>query len=227
MMKNAKTYLTRIQAAATERELTGIEIAFKQDMSINCDDLGKLCRAAEDKRYTLRNNAETLRLKDILFQRTKAEMDAYHDMSRKPESWTAEDIAHQRIRFCSIWQVIEEAELADEYEAWKEANNMDFEEAYNTAIQQKSIAQQNADKQKIENEAAIAKAEADKQVAITNAEAEAQKTSIAADAQAEANRKIAESLSDTLIEYQKIQKWDGKLPTVSGGNALVSIDPAE
>ena len=83
------------------------------------------------------------------------------------------------------------------------------------------------DKQKIENEAAIAKAEADKQVAITNAEAEAQKTSIAAEAQAEANRKLAESLSDTLIEYQKIQKWDGKLPTVSGGNALVSIDPAE
>ena len=104
-------------------------------------------------------------------------------------------------------------------------NDMDFEKAYNTAIQQKSIAQQNADKQKIEN--AIAKAEADKQVAITNAEAEAQKTSIAADAQAEANRKIAESLSEPLIEYQKIQKWDGKLPTVSGGNALVSIDPAE
>ena len=63
MMKNAKTYLARIQAAATERELTGIEITFKQDMSINCDDLGRLCRAAEDKRYTLRNNAETLRLK--------------------------------------------------------------------------------------------------------------------------------------------------------------------
>lgn len=90
-------------------------------------------------------------------------------------------------------------------------NDMNFEDAYNEAIQQKSIAQQNADKQ----------------VAITNAEAEAQKTSIAAEAQAEANRKLAESLSDTLIEYQKIQKWDGKLPTVSGGNALVSIDPAE
>lgn len=56
-------------------------------------------------------------------------------------------------------------------------NDMNFEDAYNEAIQQKSIAQQNADKQKIENEAAIAKAEADKQVAITNAEAEAQKGS--------------------------------------------------
>ena len=106
-------------------------------------------------------------------------------------------------------------------------NDMDFEEAYNAAIQQKSIAQQNAARQKIENEATIAKAEADKQVAITNAEAEAQKTSIAAEAQAEANSKIANSLSDTLIEYQKVQKWDGKLPTVSGGNALVSIDPVE
>lgn len=106
-------------------------------------------------------------------------------------------------------------------------NDMDFEDAYNDAIQQKSIAQQNADKQKIENEAAIAKAEADKQVAITNAEAEAKKTEIAAEAQAEANRKISDSLSDNLIEYQKIEKWDGKLPTVSGGNALVNVDPAE
>ena len=101
------------------------------------------------------------------------------------------------------------------------------QEAYNAAIQQKSIAQQNADRQKIENAAAIAKAEADKQVAITNAEAEAQKTAIKAEAQAEANKKIAESLSDTLIEYQKIQKWDGKLPTVTGSTALVGIDAAE
>lgn len=83
---------------------------------------------------------------------------------------------------------------------------------------------QEAVKQKIENEAAIAKAEADKQVAITNAQAEAEKTAIKAEAQAEANRKIAESLSEELIEYQKVQKLDGKLPTVTGGNALVGID---
>ena len=64
-------------------------------------------------------------------------------------------------------------------------------------------------------------------MAITNAEAEAQKTAIKAEAQAEANKKIAESLSDTLIEYQKIQKWDGKLPMVTGSSALVGIDAAE
>lgn len=122
MTNKAKTYLKNIQGADTEKKLIGIEIAFKQDMTLRCSDLGSLCRAAEDRRYSLRNNEETLKLKQILFFRTKAEMDAYHDMSRKPEDWTAAEIEQQRSRFCSVWQVIEEAELVDEYEAWKEAN---------------------------------------------------------------------------------------------------------
>lgn len=100
---------------------------------------------------------------------------------------------------------------------------MDFEDAYNTAIQEKSIAQQNAAKQKIENEAAIAKAEAEKQVAITNAEAEAQKTAIEAEAQANANKMLAESLSDTLIRYQEMQKWNGALPQYVGGNPAIPV----
>lgn len=104
MTNKAKTYLKNIQGADTEKKLIGIEIAFKQDMTLSCSDLGSLCRAAEDRRYSLRNNEETLKLKQILFFRTKAE------------------IEQQRSRFCSVWQVIEEAELVDEYEAWKEAN---------------------------------------------------------------------------------------------------------
>ena len=88
MTNKAKTYLKNIQGADTEKKLIGIEIAFKQDMTLSCSDLGSLCRAAEDRRYSLRNNEETLKLKQILFFRTQAEMDAYHDMSRKPEDWT-------------------------------------------------------------------------------------------------------------------------------------------
>ena len=105
-------------------------------------------------------------------------------------------------------------------------NDMNFENAYNNAIQQKSIAQQNAAKQQIENKTAIAKAEADKQVAITNAEAEAEKTRIAAEAQANANKILTDSITENLIEYQKVEKWNGKLPTVTGGNALLNIDSA-
>lgn len=104
MTNKAKTYLKNIQEADTEKKLLGIEIAFKQDMTLSCNDLGSLCRAAEDRRYSLRNNEETLKLKQILFFRTQAE------------------IEQQRSRFCSVWQVIEEAELVDEYEAWKVAN---------------------------------------------------------------------------------------------------------
>lgn len=74
MTNKAKIYLKNIQEADTEKKLVGIEIAFKQDMTISCDDLGNLCRAAEDKRYSLRNNEETQKLKHILFFRTKAEM---------------------------------------------------------------------------------------------------------------------------------------------------------
>ena len=81
MTNKAKIYLKNIQEADTEKKLVGIEIAFKQDMTISCDDLGNLCRAAEDKRYSLRNNEETQKLKHILFFRTKAEMDAYHDIA--------------------------------------------------------------------------------------------------------------------------------------------------
>ena len=30
-----------------------------------------------------------------------------------------------------------------------------------------------------------------------------------------------------LIDYQKIEKWDGKLPKVTGSNAIVSLDEDE
>lgn len=102
MTNKAKTYLKNIQGADTEKKLIGIEIAFKQDMTLSCSDLGSLCRAAEDRRYSLRNNEETLKLKQILFFRTKAEMDAYHDMSRKPEDWTAASGRSSRKRSWSM-----------------------------------------------------------------------------------------------------------------------------
>lgn len=56
-------------------------------------------------------------LKGILFFRTKTELDAYLDME---EGYTEGEKEQQRQRFVSLYQVIEEAELEDEYQAWKE-----------------------------------------------------------------------------------------------------------
>lgn len=100
-------------------------------------------------------------------------------------------------------------------------NNMDFEQSYNDAIAAKSIAQETAEKQAIENKTAIEKAEADKTVEIKKAEAEAESKRIAAEAEAEANKVINESLNDNILKSKFYEKWDGKLPTVMGESASI------
>lgn len=101
-------------------------------------------------------------------------------------------------------------------------SQMDFEESYNKAISEKSIAQQAQEKQRIENETAVAKAEADKKVAITNAQAKAESTKIAAQAQAEANEKLKSSLNEQILKSKFYEKWDGKLPSVMDSDTVIS-----
>lgn len=93
--------------------------------------------------------------------------------------------------------------------------NFDFSEAYITAIEEKQVAQQQ-----------LLKAETEKQTAITNAEAEAEATKIRAEAEAEANRILSQSITPELVEYYKIEKWNGQLPLVSG-EATPIIDMSE
>jgi regulator of protease activity HflC (stomatin/prohibitin superfamily) len=92
------------------------------------------------------------------------------------------------------------------------------------ALTNKIEAQQQAEQQKYQLEQAKVKADQDKVVAQgqaqavqAQAEGEAAATRIRAEAQAEANLKLAKSLTPQLIQYQQIQRWDGKLPVFSGG----------
>jgi uncharacterized membrane protein YqiK len=64
---------------------------------------------------------------------------------------------------------------------------------------------------KVENEVKKIEAEAKKRIAEAQGVADALK--IKGDAEAEYNRKIAASLSTTLIQQQMLDKWDGVLPT--------------
>lgn len=101
-------------------------------------------------------------------------------------------------------------------------NQMDFEESYNAAIAEKSVALQKQAQQEIENKTAIDKAEADKKVAIANAEAEAEATRIKAEAEAKANEQLSKSMTDQIIKSKFYDKWDGKLPNVMGENTVVT-----
>ena len=99
------------------------------------------------------------------------------------------------------------------------------------AIQKKVTAQQELELATIEAETAKIQAEKDREVAKIQAEQkkevaqiEAERLLVTANAEAEANRIVSESLTDRLIEKQKLEKWDGKLPQVSGNSTpIISI----
>lgn len=117
--------------------------------------------------------------------------------------------------------------------------DIDADDETRASVQRKVNAQQELELAQIEQktanvqaqkdkEVAIVKAEQDKETAEINAEqqrikaqGEADAIQIEAEAQAEANKKIAESLTPELIENNKISKWNGEVPTVSGSAATI------
>ena len=80
-----------------------------------------------------------------------------------------------------------------------------FSDAFRTAIEEKQVAQQE----------------------LLSSQARAEATVALAEAKAEANRLISDSLTPLYVEYliakMKTNKWDGKMPSVSGGSAIVDF----
>jgi len=99
--------------------------------------------------------------------------------------------------------------------------NWDFTEEYISAIEAKQVAEQNLIKTRTEQEQALVIANTEAQKQVIAAQAEANKIKLLADATAESNHTIAESLSDLLLRYETLQKWDGQLPKVTGGGSTL------
>lgn len=106
--------------------------------------------------------------------------------------------------------------------------NFDFSPEFNNAIEAKQVAEQNLMKTETEQKQVITIAEAEAKKKVIAAEANADAILAEANAQAEANRLLEASLSDKVIAYQQIEKWDGSMPNVVGGDSngfLINIDP--
>ena len=97
--------------------------------------------------------------------------------------------------------------------------NLDFSAEFNAAIEAKQTAQQQA--LKAEQDLARVKIEAQQKVEQAKAEAEA--TRARAEAEAYAIEMIQKELerSEQYIEYQKVEKWNGELPLVSGDSSAI------
>ena len=88
------------------------------------------------------------------------------------------------------------------------------------AINAKNEAVQNA--LKAENK--VKEAEAEAKIAIAKAKGEAEAQRIQGDGEAYYNRVVAASRNALLVQQYAIEKWDGKLPTYNGSNALPFIN---
>ncbi len=80
---------------------------------------------------------------------------------------------------------------------------------------------------KQEQEQRIIKADASYYEKVKEAEARAKAVLTEAQAQAEANTMISKSLTPTLIEYNKVDRWSGDLPKVTGSNEMNLFIPSE
>lgn len=130
-----------------------------------------------------------------------------------------------------------------------------FSQAFDRAIEAKVQAEQDflrsqneLKKEEVEAQKTVVKAEADKKIRELKAQgerlateeaaaasskqielvsiAEAEAIKRTADAQAEANKALLATLDPRILEFKKLEKWDGALPRVSGGkDSIVLIDP--
>ena len=112
--------------------------------------------------------------------------------------------------------------------------NIDFTDAFTDAVEAKQVAAQRKLQAEIEQEqktmeteqqAQRQKIEADAkaQVVKINADAEAYSTKVKAEAEAEANQKIAESLTENLIQFTQVNQWNGQLPAYVSGSAAEAL----
>lgn len=123
--------------------------------------------------------------------------------------------------------------------------DVDFSDAFTEAVEAKQVAEQNKLRTETEQatQVSISKADAERRIIAANAEADerailaqadADVAKIQADAakyagekEAEMNAKIAASLTPELLEYFKLQNWNGALPTIygsTGSDLLIDVE---
>lgn len=109
--------------------------------------------------------------------------------------------------------------------------DFDFSEAYISAIEAKQVAEQQRLQAQIEQERLTMEQEAIAEREVIEAEAAAEVAKIEADAaayagtvEAEVNAKIAASLTPSLVEYKKLEKWDGELPNITGADSIITMN---
>lgn len=113
--------------------------------------------------------------------------------------------------------------------------DVDFSDTFTEAVEAKQVAEQTKKKTEIEQDSllvveqttadrALITAKANAEVLKIDADAKAYAKSTQAEAEAKANKLIAESVTQTLINYVQANNWNGELPQfVSGESQMLPV----
>lgn len=182
--------------------------AFSKDLQTVATTLAINYRVAKDKSYAIYKNVgsdyETILVTPAVNEVLKAITAQY----TAEESVTNRSLISQGL----IEQLNDKLNKNGIYVEDVNIINFDFSDAYVSAIEEKQVAEQR-----------LLKAKTEKEEAIVKAEAEAETVRIQAEAQAKANQILNKSINANLIEYEKIQKWNGELPKVTDGSAIINF----
>lgn len=128
--------------------------------------------------------------------------------------YTAEELIVKRAEVSEKMKNFLQEKLNDKYIYVDSFNVVDFQfsEAYNKAIEEKQIAEQNALKAKYDLE---------------RVKTEVEQTVAKAEGEAEAMKLKNQQVTDQIIYLEFINKWDGKMPTYYGGGDLMFAIGAE
>ncbi len=97
--------------------------------------------------------------------------------------------------------------------------NHDFSDAFEKAIENKKVAEQNAKQQEIKNAQELRNTENQQKQRILQAESNLKVKQL----EAQANNTLTQSLTPSVLKKMYIDKWDGKLPKVQGSNSIVNM----
>lgn len=144
--------------------------------------------------------------------------DSYRICANK---YTSDELMANRAAFEAEVREMLNKSLGDEgFEVMEFTSQIVPPESLKKAIDDKNAAIQES----LKASNLIKQAEAKAQIEITKAEGEAKALKIKADGEAYYNRTVAQSLSTLLVQQYALERWDGKLPTYTGGNNIPMIN---
>jgi prohibitin 1 len=92
--------------------------------------------------------------------------------------------------------------------------DLDFTKEFNHAVEQKQIAEQEAQQAKYHTQ----KAEQDAKASVNKARGEAESTLVKAKAEAESKNLLKQTLTKDIIQLEYLKRWNGQLPSIMTGN---------